>query len=325
MAPNWLTSFSSRFSMKQLISKTGQNLIVLLYHGINKGEEISFIDPLYPSRSAATFEKDIQFFKANFESVSLSEIYRQEGKFDKPSFHITFDDGLRSLYDVAIPILQQYKVHASIYLNNDFIDNKNLFYRYKVALIIGRLKGDESLKNKLEKFTPPDATYEWLKEMKYSDTKLIDEVALAIGIDFRNFLATENPYLSTKQIKEMQSMGIEFGAHTFDHPLVQEDKQNMPQEISKSIQDIQSRFEPDFRAFAFPFTDAGLDNLDLQKLKSTMDLSFGTAGLKLDTAVQHYQRIPMEKEKMDANDIIKNAYLYFYLCRMIGKHKINRA
>lgn len=325
MAPNWLTSFSSRFSMKQLLSKTGQNLIVLLYHGINDGIEIPFIDPLYPSRSATIFEKDIQFLTSTFESVGLSQIHQQKGKFDTPSFHITFDDGLRSVYEIALPILRKHKVHASIYLNNDFIDNKNLFYRYKVALIIGKLKEDVHLKNKLGKFNPPNTIYQWLRDMTYDETKVIDEIALELGLNFTDFLQFESPYLSTTQIEEMQELGFSFGAHTFDHQLVQDNKQSMQQEISKSIEDIQSRFGGDLRAFAFPFTDAGLDKTDLQKLSNVYEISFGTAGLKIDSTSQHYQRIPMEKDKMDAAAIIKNAYLYYYLCRMIGKHKIDRA
>ena len=96
MAPNWLTFFSTRFSMERLISQTGQRLIILLYHGVNDGEAIPFIDPLYPSRSAAAFEKDVQFFTRYFESVDLKQIYERKGVFERPSFHITFDDGLRS-------------------------------------------------------------------------------------------------------------------------------------------------------------------------------------------------------------------------------------
>ncbi len=321
MAPNWLTSFSSRFSMHTLIEKTGQNLIILLYHGLNTGSEIPFIDPLYPSRSAEEFEKDIQFFKQHFESVNLSQIHAQKGQFSKPSFHITFDDGLRSVYDVALPILQKNKVDASIFLNNNFIDNNGLFYRYKVALIIDALKRKENLSGQLDK----SHLVSWLLKLGHQDTARIDITAKKIELDFATFLQNESPYLSSAQIKEMQKSGIEFGAHSFDHPLLQEQKDNMHNEISKSIEDINARFKPKLRAFAFPFTDAGLHKEELVQVRNACDISFGTAGLKLDLATQHYQRVPMEKDKTDAASIIKNAYLYFWLSSMIGKHKIVRA
>jgi len=320
MAPNWLTSFSSRFSMQTLIEKTGQNLIILLYHGVNTGSKIPFIDPLYPSRSAEVFEQDILFLKKHFESVSLSQIHAQEGQFSMPSFHITFDDGLRSVYDVAHPILQKHKVDASIYLNNDFIDNKGLFFRYKVALIIDTLERKDSSSDQLDN----SHLISWLLKMGHQDTAKIDKTAKKIGLDFAHFLKTEEPYLSSVQIKEMQKLGIEFGAHSFNHPYVQNQKENMHSEISKSIDDIDERFSSKLRAFAFPFTDAGLQKDELIKLHQDCDISFGTAGVKLDPIVQHYQRIPMEKDKADAASIIKNAYLYFWLCSMIGKHKIVR-
>jgi len=320
MAPNWLTSFSSRFSMQTLIEKTGQNLITLLYHGVNTGNKIPFIDPLYPSRSAEVFEQDILFFKKHFESVSLSQIYNAEGQFSKPSFHMTFDDGLRSVYDVALPILQKHKVDASIFLNNDFIDNKGLFYRYKVALIINALKKKENSNGQLDN----SHLISWLLELGHQDTARIDKTAEKIDLDFGHFLKNETPYLSTTQIKEMQKLGIEFGAHSFNHPHVQEPKDNMHREISKSIEDIQTRFSPNLLAFAFPFSDAGLQDEELTKLHQACDISFGTAGLKLDPAIQHYQRIPMEKNKLDAASIIKNVYLYYWLSSLIGKHKIVR-
>lgn len=325
MVPTWLTSFSSRFSIQNLIESTGQKLIILLYHGINTGAKIPFIDPLYPSRSAEVFEQDILFFTKHFESVSLSQIYAQEGQFAKPSFHISFDDGLRSVYDAAMPIMKKHKVHGSVFLNNNFIDNKGLFYRYKVALIIDALQASPSLQNKLAKFDPPNDLYTWLLDMKYADARLIDEMALELGLRFDDFLALEKPYLSTEQIKEMQAEGMELGAHSFDHPLVQNSPTGLSQEILQSVEDIQTRFSPALDAFAFPFTDAGMSAADFSVVRKVCKMSFGTAGLKSDPMVQHYQRIPMERNTRPAADIIKDAYLYYRLCSWIGKHKIDRA
>jgi len=325
MAPNWLIPLASLQSMKKLISKSGQHLVILLYHGLNNGAPISFIDPLYPSRSVKTFEEDIHFMNTHFEAVSLGDIIERKGVFERPSYHVTFDDGLRSVYDLALPVIEKQDVRASVYLNNDFVDNQGLFYRYKVALLINTIHANKSLTQNLKSFHKASDIKTWLLSLKYSDQKMIDEMANEIGLNFTTFLEKETPYLSSSNILEMQERGIEFGAHSFDHQMLQDNtSEQMQEQIKNSVQDISKKYSPLQRAFAFPFTDANLSSQDLETMRGHTDISFGTAGLKIDEVANHYQRIPMEVGSMDAATIIKTAHAYFYLCKFIGKHKVKR-
>ncbi|MBP6260442.1 MAG: hypothetical protein KA370_02970, partial [Paludibacter sp.] len=56
-----------------------------------------------------------------------------------------------------------------------------------------------------------------------------------------------------------------------------------------------------------------------------VDITFGTANLKLDSVKSNLQRIPMEiKGSASAASIIKNEYLFFILKMFISKHVIIR-
>jgi len=326
MAPDWLIPFSSRLSIQNLIKQCDQHLVVLLYHGVNNGAPISFIDPLYPSRSVATFAEDMRFMEAHYEAVNLEEIVSNKGVFAKPSYHVTFDDGLRSVYDLALPVLEECAVKASVYLNNSFIDNRGLFYRYKVALIIDSVDEDQALGKKFTGYQQGDDLNVWLLSLGYEDLELIDKMAQEISLDFSEFLKKEQPYLSSDQIREMQNRGVEFGAHSFDHQLLQQNSsaEKMQQNIKDSIDDIARRFAIKNRAFAFPFTDAEISADAMEAMSAYTAISFGTAGLKIDNVEHHYQRIPMEIGSRSAESILKNVYYYYWMCSKVGKHKMKR-
>ena len=166
----------------------------------------------------------------------------------------------------------------------------------------------------------------WLLSLGYENTKTIDELGQKIGLDFTDFLRTEQPYMTTAQIQVAKQSGMHIGAHSFDHALMQDKQQRdkMQAEIAKSIADIKNRFDTSVRSFAFPFTDAGVRADEIDKMRTSCDISFGTAGLKQDSAVQHYQRLPMEIGAYSAEQILKNAYFYYWMLRPIGKHKMQR-
>ena len=79
----------------------------------------------------------------NFEPLSLQELYEimlGKRELHTPAFHLTFDDGLREVFDIAAPILKQKGIPATIFLNSGFVDNRSLFFRYKVSVLLELLQ-----------------------------------------------------------------------------------------------------------------------------------------------------------------------------------------
>ena len=74
--------------------------------------------------------------------------------------------------------------------------------------------------------------------------------------------------------------------------------------------------------FAFPFTDYGVSAEffeGLQQENADFKLSFGTAGLKIDSISQNLQRIPMENNT-SAKSEINFETNYFFLKKFFNKN-----
>lgn len=88
-------------------------LPILLFHALdNSPSNIAF--------SPKTFEKAMSIlYLAGYQTLDLSILpnYLQENKiFPKNSFAITFDDGYKSVYEQAFPVLQKYNFTATIFI-----------------------------------------------------------------------------------------------------------------------------------------------------------------------------------------------------------------
>tara|TARA_R110002110_G_scaffold66978_1_gene182923 strand:- start:4347 stop:5309 length:963 start_codon:yes stop_codon:yes gene_type:complete len=75
--------------------------------------------------SAAAFEQQLKYLRDNhFITLSLDDvaaILRDEKPIPEKAVVITIDDGYRSVYDVAYPLLKKYAAKATLFLYTDFI------------------------------------------------------------------------------------------------------------------------------------------------------------------------------------------------------------
>jgi peptidoglycan/xylan/chitin deacetylase (PgdA/CDA1 family) len=88
---------------------------VLAYHSISNNKSIVDID-------LKTFQKQIDFLKKNFQFVNIDEVFEYvEGKreFVHPVVAITFDDGYKTVFENAFPILEKNNIPASIFVLSD--------------------------------------------------------------------------------------------------------------------------------------------------------------------------------------------------------------
>lgn len=322
--------------IKRLINITNRKIILPFYHTVSN-TPLDYISNLYSVRNVKTFERDLDFFCKFYEPVNINQLYEivQKGKFiRKPVFHISFDDGLKAFYSVVAPILEKKGIPATVFVNNNFIDNKELFYRYKISLIINKLHTNQ--KNTLLKelgkklhvsVVDKNHLVKELLSITYQNINKIEEIAELMEIDFKEYLANKTPYLSSNEINDVMKRGFTIGSHSMDHPFFKHISSKQQQDqIIKSFNDLEERFNIKDRYFSFPFSDEKVNAELLTWLykKENCKLSFGISGLKEDITRFHMHRIPMEKSLKSARGIIRHQYTYFIIKSFLGKNKIKR-
>jgi peptidoglycan/xylan/chitin deacetylase (PgdA/CDA1 family) len=335
-----LAVVSHGISLPLLIQLSGQKLFLPFYHTVSD-RPLPHISNLYPLRTVKQFREDLDYLLRYYQPLGLEELLHlaQNGiQPKKPAFFISFDDGLSEVYDVIAPILSEKGIPAAFFINPAFVDNKDLFYRYKASLLIEQIKlhppgkAEEDQIHALFKEQDLQITSlpEAILHVGYTQRSILDELAKLLEIDFREYLNKEKPYMDRRQLGALLQSGFTIGAHSWDHPLYEElSIEDQLQQTGRSMDFLQSNFPQKYRAFAFPFTDHGVSTAFFKRVymlgNPLLDLSFGTAGLKKDSFPLHLQRFPMEGSLRPAEELIKTEYLYYLMKMLAGRNTIKRS
>lgn len=233
---------------------------VLCYHGIGESG-----NPLGLAPSSEVFEAQMRFLRTNYRVVSLEEVCRElcGSATTEPGVAITFDDGYRSTYTVAFPILQKYCLPATIYLTLDSVESGQVAWYDRVFLAMtvaptGELQLDLEGPWRFQLNSMADrlrAAFEVVAYLRTVPNCRRRECCL--GLERKIGLpenALSSRVLTWDQIYTMHHAGISFGSHTLSHPVV---SQLTPPELQKELADSKSLLEQKLGIpvldFAFPF------------------------------------------------------------------------
>jgi len=223
----------------------GKSIVrIIAYHNISK---------IYPSyldisMKPDIFEKQIQLLKNSCNIVSLDEANEllKNNKNYKDTVAFTFDDSYKEYFTDLFPILQKYKIPATIFISTGPLENG---FPLHVDLLIHAIHNTEKkfldLKRHnlrtyfLDTFTVKEnAIHEINDHLKNlpENFKLefIKEIYEKLEIDF-NDMKRSGMVLTWEDVKEMSKNGIEFGSHTITHPdLTMLSDEDATEEISGS-------------------------------------------------------------------------------------------
>lgn len=299
---NSIAFFGNSIPLSILRSHDGFPPFLPFYHVVSN-EKLDYINS-YKIRSVQQFKLELDYLLKHFKAVSLEEIFKSPGK---NKMHLTFDDGLKECSAIIAPILKQKGIPATFFVNPDFVDNKQLFHRFKRAI----LESNGLLNKTQKKYFLHEAFY-------------LDELAKEQNIDFSSY----QPYMSLAEVQALHNDGFGVGAHSLNHPemwLLSEEEQFT--QIVESMNWVVRHFNPKTKAFSFPFTDDGLKMSLFDRLhqENIVDVTFGTAGLKYDKAKNHLQRIPVEQPlNWSIKKVVHFEYFYYSLRSFFNKNSVKR-
>lgn len=240
---------------------------------------------------------------------------------------LSFDDGLVECHRYIAPLLKKRGIPAIFFLNNKFIDNKALFYRYKASLLIHQGREDCRAREQIAAFLkiPGEMFEPSIRMIAYKQRALLDALAREVGLDYSGYLRSKPVYLSTIEVKKLLEWGFEIGAHSSDHrDFSGLEAGEMIEQVTSSIRDLQKRFDIQSSYFSFPFTSDGVPKKVIHSLLEEGEAAalLGSAGLKRTGHPAFIQRIPMEKHKTAALDTLKTEYLSYLLKRVLARDRL---
>ncbi len=195
---------------------------VLLYHACEPVES-DFIRGLNSNTTPEAFAGQLDFLQERYQVIPLALL--EEGPIPDRAVVITFDDGYRSVYEAAYPLLGTRGMPATVYLVTAVVDNPNLVWVNALNWLLHRhSKICAPIAHRLLR-TPVESRsvreHVWHAQAHY-DAALIeaalDEMWKESGIDPTEFASEAGLYLTTAQIRELTLKGWSFGSHTARHP-----------------------------------------------------------------------------------------------------------
>jgi peptidoglycan/xylan/chitin deacetylase (PgdA/CDA1 family) len=330
---------SSLIPMRVLSSLAPQTTL-LPYHHLVSDQEVIHVKHLYPYKSIRQFKQDLDILLKCYRPVGVDEINRAliSGKsLPEKSFLLSFDDGFREVHDIVAPILTSKGIPAIFFVNPAFIDNRLLFYRCKISLVIEKLlqiKDDPAVLKSCklilaeDKFNSYRDLIHSIKKINNNNQFLLDQLGVELEISFDEYLKKHLPFLSQSQIRSLHASGFSIGAHSLDHPyyglISWEERVRQTVESCMYVKAIQPEGPI---LFSFPHSDAELPQsffVDIEDASLHVDLYFGIQNQKTELNNRVLHRFNAERPEISMAKQLKGMMTMLLLRRLIGNEKIIR-
>lgn len=251
-------------SCLSLICRRFPALIVNYHSFVESLDDVIDIESSVTHPIAYT-RNQLAFLKKYFEIVSLDNVIttlQSGGGFNKPTVAITIDDGLRNAYDLFFPLIKEEGLPITIFLTAELVGTNKKPWFERLAQIIRltrqeTLVCEEILSGEALALASIDAkrqTYQKIVEiLKGWDAQRRDQWIGSLPSRL-SVVETRDPVMLTwDQVREMQSRGVDFGAHTCTHPILTKIRQEEAErEILHSKEIIEKQLGCPVNHFAYP-------------------------------------------------------------------------
>ncbi len=257
------------------------DLRLVYYHGIGDGNSRSMrylADEILPS----VFKTHLDYLQRNYNIMPIEDAVQllvNDGISQKtiPICCISFDDGLRSVYTKAFPLLRARGIPFTVFVNTSVIGNKNLLFLHLLSYLLvcyGGLKISSMINQRIGNIPPcPFKEGEignWMRknyEVVY-ESQLFNAILEELGLDLRQIANEEELYLDWDQIEEMSCHRVGFFSHTANHTPLGAFRNliHVKNEIETGLRTITEKINKSEKFVSFPFgmeSDYGKEALKL--------------------------------------------------------------
>lgn len=232
-------------------------LSILIFHRV-----LSQADPLFPGQQdASRFNEVLSWMARWFQVIPLDEAVSRLGSGTLPAraAAITFDDGYADNATNALPILQSHGMVATFFIATSLLDG-GLMWNDSVIEVVRSFRGkvldlhDAGLGSFcLESHEQRRIAIEsLLGHIKYLGPHQRQE-AVAQIINIAGGGLPDNLMMRSEQVLELRNAGMQIGAHTCSHPILEKIPDNQAlSEIANSKSVLESLLGESVTLFAYP-------------------------------------------------------------------------
>lgn len=243
-----------------------EGFYMLMYHRI-----LEVPDPFdFHAVALSVFEAQLKMLSRFCAVLPLEEVadaMEQNRPLPRRCVVLTFDDGYRDLYTLAMPLLERYRLTATLYAAVDCIDRGFIWpdlLRYAFRTTNRNALELETLHDGKAAAFPLGTQSERIRALSEINrrVKLIDErqknVALAELVEkllgcSRESVSIPNLMLSWDELRSLARRGLEVGAHTVTHPiLTRTSAPDCEHEVRESARILAEGLGQPVRHFAYP-------------------------------------------------------------------------
>jgi peptidoglycan/xylan/chitin deacetylase (PgdA/CDA1 family) len=194
----------------------------------------------------------------------------------KPAVLITFDDGYRDNFDVAMPILREFEAPATFFIPTEFLETPRLPWWDAISYVmrktqVCRLTLDRdhnvitpSLVIDLETTTRITAIKMVIREFLENNIRderwFLDQLATQARVTVKHQELGRALFMSWEQARRLAnpSTGLTVGSHGRDHrKLAALDEDAQRQELAGAKQLLEARLDQEVTALAYPYGWSG--------------------------------------------------------------------
>ncbi len=240
-------------------------LTTLIFHRV-----LPAADPLRPGEpDPAHFERLMSFVARNFAVLPLPEAVDRLacGALPRRACCITFDDGYADNLTLALPILEKYRLPATVFVAAGYLDGGRMFNDVVIDAI-AQARRDVLDLRELDLGIHPIGTVEeklaaiafLLGRIKFGAPALRAAQARAIAAAAACGPLADDLMLTTAQLKELAGRGVEIGGHTVSHAILASlDDAEAFDEIVRGKQRLEAVAGRPVTSFAYPNGKPGRD------------------------------------------------------------------
>lgn len=205
--------------------------------------------------------------KGECEIVTVSDMLDRLAAGPRPAralAAITIDDGYRDFYDIALPVLAEMRIPATLYVTAGFVDGRYWPWWDALRFLLDGLPGrDIELETprrrwRLALSRPSGLETAWseLSDAMVRDNPLRDQVLSRLqdaGSALPPDLPAELAPVTWDHLRETVTAGVEVGNHTMTHPFLPGlDNSELGDEITGARMLLEHRIGRKIRTFAYP-------------------------------------------------------------------------